>query len=73
MIVCNNGKIERKSFTRSRAFDVFKRNEFNRVVINIRDVTFVTKKKMMKQVFITADKLAEEIRNIQKCLQCTIW
>ncbi|XP_071860639.1 uncharacterized protein [Bombus fervidus] len=27
---------------------------------------------MMKQVFITADKLTEEIRNIQKCLQCTI-
>ncbi|XP_043588813.1 breast cancer type 1 susceptibility protein homolog isoform X2 [Bombus pyrosoma] len=27
---------------------------------------------MMKQAFITAEKLAEEIRNIQKCLQCTI-
>ncbi|XP_076477413.1 breast cancer type 1 susceptibility protein homolog [Bombus vancouverensis nearcticus] len=27
---------------------------------------------MMKEVFITAEKLAEEIRNIQKCLQCTI-
>ncbi|XP_060813374.1 breast cancer type 1 susceptibility protein homolog isoform X2 [Bombus pascuorum] len=27
---------------------------------------------MMKQVFTTAKKLAEEIRNIQRCLQCTI-